>query len=60
MKRLLVGGMTYTPTGFFPLDVLIEDGRVVRIGRDISRSDSPAVLDCSGKYIVPGFADVIF
>ena len=58
MKRLLVGGMTYTPTGFFPLDVLIEDGRVVRIGRDISRSDSPAVLDCSGKYIVPGFADV--
>ncbi len=58
MKRLLVGGMTYTPTGFFPLDVLIEDGRVVRIGRELSRSDSPAVLDCSGKYIVPGFADV--
>ena len=58
MKQLLTGGMAYTPTGFVLLDVAVNDGRISQIGAELSPDDETLVLDCSGKYIVPGFADV--
>ena len=37
-------------------DVLIEEGKIVSIGRNID-SDGAEVLDVSGKVILPGFVD---
>lgn len=46
------------PTGSFdgPLDVLVEDGRVVRLGRRLPVGDVRSV-DCSGLWLMPGVFD---
>jgi dihydroorotase len=40
-----------------PADVLIEDGRVTRIGRNIRAADVET-WDLAGKYLAPGFIDL--
>lgn len=39
------------------LDVLCQHGRIVRVGRDLSAPEGVAVLDCTGRYLVPGLID---
>ncbi|MFQ5895976.1 MAG: dihydroorotase [Nitrospinota bacterium] len=41
-----------------PLDVLIEEGRVSRLGRDISPPEGARVLDARGLVVAPGFLDM--
>lgn len=36
--------------------LLVEDGKIVRVGSDTDTSGA-TVVDCSGKYLVPGFID---
>lgn len=36
--------------------LLVEDGKVVGVGRDIDTTDAE-VVDCSGRYLLPGFID---
>src|SRR5438105_481466 len=60
MKRLLKGGRVVDPAnardGVF--DVLIEDGRLVRVGRDLPAEGAVVVEIPSGLVICPGFIDM--
>lgn len=43
---------------FGPVDILVQDGLIARVGR--ARPDDPppdAVIDASGKYVLPGFVN---
>ncbi len=35
-------------------DILIEEGKIVKIGRDLGASASAHIIDASGKYVYPG------
>ncbi len=58
-KRLLVrGGQVYDHDGDVHkpavADILIQDGRIVSIGRDLAAEAADTVIDASNKLIVPG------
>jgi cytosine/adenosine deaminase-related metal-dependent hydrolase len=38
-------------------DILVEDGRITRIAREIRRSEAVEIIDCTDKIISPGFVD---
>lgn len=59
MKRLLRGGNVVSGTGWIKQDVLIEDGRIKRVGADLTceMKAADAVVDVSGKWLFPGFID---
>ena len=38
-------------------DILIQDGRIAAIGRGLQAPEGCALVDVSGKYLVPGFID---
>ena len=39
------------------LDILIEKGKIVDIGKNIDPADGTRVIDASGKFVFPGFID---
>lgn len=60
MSRLLIkDGRVYDGLGNAPFyaDILIENDRIVKIGRDL-RTTSGRVIDASGKAVTPGFIDI--
>ncbi len=38
-------------------DILIRDGKIQRIGRNISAGSGASVIDATGKYVTPGIID---
>ncbi len=52
MRYLLKGGLLY---GESPADVLIEDGRIVKVG-DVSEG-ADEVIDLKGAYVLPALVD---
>ena len=38
-------------------NILVEDGRILRIGVDIEAGDTTEVIDCTDKVISPGLID---
>jgi N-acyl-D-aspartate/D-glutamate deacylase len=56
--RLLRGGTVIDGTGApaYRADVLVEDGKILRIGADLPVDDA-SVLDCSETFVTPGFVD---
>ncbi|MGH3321370.1 MAG: amidohydrolase [Streptosporangiaceae bacterium] len=55
----IIGGYVVPGVGE-PADggtVLIEDGRVAAVGRNVAIPDGVEVVDVSGKWVVPGFVD---
>lgn len=59
MRLLLRGGRVIDPASETDgtLDVLIEDGRIERIGRGVT-SDGAEEIDLAGKVVCPGFIDM--
>lgn len=57
MSILLKGAKIYTDNAFVNADIIIENGSIVSVGEVVS-SFAGEVIDCSGKYIFPGFVDV--
>jgi dihydroorotase len=58
-RTLIRGGRVIDPASRFDdiADVLIEDGRIAAIGRDVSANDA-RVIDVTGRVIAPGFVDL--
>lgn len=54
---VLKGGKVYREGGFEEATVVVRDGHVEQIGREGS-AEGAEVIDCSGKYILPGLVDV--
>lgn len=58
MSMLLKGGRVYINGAFLHRDILIDKGLIVLISEHIEASPSVPVLDCGGKAVFPGLADV--
>jgi cytosine/adenosine deaminase-related metal-dependent hydrolase len=39
------------------VDILIEDGLITKLGKDINVSNNATLIDCTDKIISPGFID---
>lgn len=57
MKILLKGGTILDGTGAAPVigDVLLDGDRIAQVGQVTDQADQ--VVDCTGKYVTPGFID---
>jgi imidazolonepropionase-like amidohydrolase len=43
---------------FGPVDILVQDGLIARVGRPRAEEPAPdAVIDATGKYVLPGFVN---
>lgn len=60
MQKILIrNGELVNPEGKCgKYDILIEDGKVVNIEKDITPDEETKIIDASSKYISPGFIDM--
>jgi len=58
MTTLIKGGRIVTASDDYVGDVLIEDGKVRMLGRDLPAGDGVDVHDASGLLVMPGAVDV--
>lgn len=57
MKTLIRGGRLVTEIDSYNADILVEDGKIAKVGKDLDAPDGAAVYDASGKFILPGVVD---
>lgn len=57
MRMLIKGGTVVTAADTFVADVLVADGKVQAIGRDL-QAEADRVIQAQGKYLFPGAIDV--
>lgn len=57
-KIILKNGKVLLPDGLKSIDIEVDDGSISKLEEDIRVSDNDRVVDCKGKYILPGFIDV--
>jgi dihydropyrimidinase len=55
---IIRNGIVVTATDTYPADVAIENGRIVAIGANLPAQNASAVIDASGKFVLPGGIDV--
>jgi len=60
MNLLIKGGRIVDPANGVDAvqDLLIQDGRIARLGRGLPPPDGTPVIDAAGKVICPGFLDL--
>ena len=59
MKTIIRGGTIVTETGTFPGDVLMEDGKILRVLKGTDRAAEDAeIIDAAGKLVLPGAVDI--
>lgn len=60
MNYIIKNASVYTENGFRPLDILISEGgvRVFPSGSDMPLPAETIPVEASGKWVLPGFADV--
>ena len=56
MKTLIKNGRVVTAVDDYRADILIEDGTVSLIGKEIN-VEADKVIDASGKLVIPGGID---
>lgn len=56
-KLLLRNGTLITPQGKEEKDLLIENGKILKILQDITVQDDYEVIDCEGQIVMPGVID---
>ncbi|WP_299093841.1 amidohydrolase [uncultured Metabacillus sp.] len=47
-----------TSVVLYETDVLVRDGKIAAIGRDLAASENTEVINCKDKFLFPGFIDV--
>lgn len=62
MSYLLKGGLVATWTAAntplaFAADVLVEGTTIARVGKQIDVGPNVQIVDCTGKWIIPGMVD---
>jgi len=57
IDRALVNGTIVTPEGRFPGAIGIKDGRIAAIAEDDTVFAGAEVVNCAGKFILPGLVD---
>ena len=55
MSTVIKGGLVIDQTGERTADVVVDDGRIVAVGTDLSGDE---ILDASGCVVAPGFVDL--
>ena len=58
MKTLIQGGEVVLLNGVEKLDVLIEDGKIAKLAKNIKSAPDYRVIDASGKTVIPGIIDM--
>ena len=58
MKTLIRGGEVVLLNGVEKLDILIEDKKIVKLGKKIEPEGKCKVIDASGKTVFPGIIDM--
>ncbi len=56
MKKIIKGGRVATAADVFEADILIENGKIVQIGKDLSEVGAE-IIDATGKIVMPGGID---
>lgn len=56
MKTIIRNGKIITSTDSYVADILISNGKVEQIGKNLNVSDA-SIVDAEGKYVLPGFID---
>lgn len=51
------GTLVTVSNGTIQSDLLIRDGKIADIGQNMSSSDNVTVIDCTNKFVYPGFID---
>lgn len=54
---LVTGGHLVTPHGIVDAAIAIKDGHIVAIGDRDSLPDGDVIIDCGGRYVLPGLVD---
>lgn len=57
MSMLIKNGRLLTENGFEEIDLLIKDGKVAHIGKNLT-ANAAKIIDADGKLIAPGFIDL--
>ena len=55
-KILIKNGQLVTSKGVFKKNILIENGKIIKIGK-LLNTDTEHIIDASQKYILPGIID---
>ena len=59
MKTRICGGTVVTETGVFRGDILIEDGKILKVlNTEDASEDDVLTIDAAGKYVLPGAVDI--
>ena len=59
MNTLIHGGMIATDKGTIRGDILIEDGKILKVLKDEETApEGTEVIDAAGKYVLPGAVDI--
>ena len=56
MRTLVKNGRIVTAVDAYQADILIVDGTIAAIGRDLSASEAD-VIDAAGRMVIPGGVD---
>ncbi|MEF8835385.1 MAG: amidohydrolase [Candidatus Thermoplasmatota archaeon] len=57
MKALVDGDINTITNGAFKGSILIEDGKIVDIGKEIDIPDEAEIIDVKGKTVIPGLVE---
>ncbi|ESU33116.1 dihydroorotase [Bacillus sp. 17376] len=57
MSILIKNGKLVTENGFETVDILIENGKIAKVGPEIS-ADAKQIIDAEGRLVAPGLVDL--
>jgi dihydropyrimidinase len=57
MSLLIKNGEIVTATDRYVADILVNDGQIAAIGKDLDRAGPGETIDASGQLVLPGFID---